>query len=396
MKHLKLLSGALLFAFLFFAGCKKDNSADSSQSLNTLKNSAKFSAKPSPALLKKLDQMLAAMPAGYETRLLENKRRFLKQHPEYRAIAVNALTPTPCNAYTPLFQWLDGQLSDWDNTVFYYAIVTGMLDFPTYDALLFENSSSNQYFGSEGEHTQQLIKTDKDLDRFWNIQSSGIVVVAMHGNMLRNREKLIRIDKILYNDSQEVAEFWADLILALLDVFPQYRNGNHPLFSFNAFAQPMTDFSPFAGITPDKIVMGDGIMDAYTGLGFDDVAPQAIIAHEFGHHIQFQLGLFTDEYSAEATRRTELMADAYSAYYLSHARGAAMQWKRVRQFLQVFYNIGDCAFTDPGHHGTPTQRMAAADWAYTLANVAQKQGHILTSQEFTALFEAQLPILVTY
>jgi hypothetical protein len=40
--------------------------------------------------------------------------------------------------------------------------------------------------------------------------------------------------------------------------------------------------------------------------------------------------------------------------------------------------------------------MAAADWGYAVANDAQKQRHILTSQEFTALFEAQLPILVTF
>jgi len=141
--------------------------------------------------------------------------------------------------------------------------------------------------------------------------------------------------------------------------------------------------------------MGDGIMDAYTALGFDDVAPQAILAHEFGHHIQFQLGLFSDIESPEQTRRTELMADAYSAYFLSNSRGASMQWKRVREFLQVFYNIGDCAFTDNGHHGTPAQRMAAADWAYGIVTETQKQGHILSSQEFTALFEAELPILVS-
>ncbi|MEO7961344.1 MAG: hypothetical protein ABIR19_07350, partial [Ginsengibacter sp.] len=124
--------------------------------------------------------------------------------------------------------------------------------------------------------------------------------------------------------------------------------------------------------------------------------PQAILAHEFGHHIQFQLNLFEDVESPEATRRTELMADAFSAYYLSHARGASMQWKRVKQFLEVFFNIGDCQFTNPGHHGTPTQRMAAAEWAYHVADDAQKQGHILTAQEFVALFEAQLSELVTH
>ncbi|UOQ68724.1 hypothetical protein [Hymenobacter volaticus] len=89
------------------------------------------------------------------------------------------------------------------------------------------------------------------------------------------------------------------------------------------------------------------------------------------------------------------MADAYSAYYLSHARGAAMQWKRVQQFLQVFVNIGDCAFNSTGHHGTPTQRLAAAQWGYELANNAQKQGHILSTQEFARLFELELARLVT-
>ncbi len=71
-----------------------------------------------------------------------------------------------------------------------------------------------------------------------------------------------------------------------------------------------------------------------------------------------------------------------------------MQWKRVQQFLQVFFNIGDCSFESANHHGTPVQRMAAAQWAYTLANSAQKQGKILSSEEFAKLFDAQLPMLI--
>ena len=398
MKHIKLLFGAIAFSLVLFSGCQKDINSTPKSSLDGSTALAKSTSKSTVELKAKLDKLLASMPAGNQERLKENARHFLLKHPEYRNFVrrqLNIIEPTACDGNTNLNKWLDNELSDWNNTVIFYAIVTGMLDFPTYDALLFENSSDNQYYGLKGEYSQRLTKTIKDLRRFWNIQSDGIVMAAMHGSMLRDREKVIRIDKILYNDPQEVAEFYADLILALLDYFPQYRNGDHPIFTFNAFAQSTFDFPPF-GVIPDKIIMGDGIMDAYTGLGFDDVAPQAILAHEFGHHIQFQNGLFTDEYSPEATRRTELMADAFSAYYLSHARGASMQWKRVKQFLEVFYNIGDCQFTNPDHHGTPTQRMASAEWAYSVANDAQKQGHILTSQEFAALFEAQLPILVTY
>jgi hypothetical protein len=392
MKHLRWLFGVTILLFVF-SGCQKESINSQSDSYKSLSNT---SLENQLILKARLSKMLAAMPTGNEERLKKNERFFLKQHPQYSNMVRNAITPTPCDGDTKLNQWINGELSDWDDEVFFYAFVTGMIDFPTYDALLFENSSSNQYFGLKGEHTQTMIKTFKDLDRFWDIQSGGIVLAAMHGKMLRDREKLIRIDKILYNDPQEVAEYWADLILLLLDVFPQYRNGDHPIFTFNAFAQDRTDFSPFAGITPDKIIMGDGILQVYTALGFDDVAPQAVLAHEHGHHIQFQRHVFTDEFSPEETRRTELMADAFSAFYLSHARGAAMQWKRVRQFLQVFYNIGDCAFNSYGHHGTPTQRMAAANWAYNLVNESQKQGHIVSTEEFIALFEAQLPTLITY
>lgn len=392
MKPLKLLLAFIAFSFILLTACKKDTDSslkpkEAQGDVSTTK-SARLSAQ-----LKEKITKLPSLPARLE-KLKQRSDFLLKTHPQYGEMVRKALAvePTPCDI-TALNTWLDQELSDWTEEDFYYASLTGMTIFPTYDALLFENSSSNQYFGVNGEYTQRITKAFKDLKRFWNIQSNDIVLVAMHGNMLLDRDKLIRIDKIIYGDSQELAEEWADLILYLLAQVPQYRNGDHPIFTFNAFAQEGFNFPPYGEI-PDKIVMGDGIMEAYTDLGYGDVAPQAILAHEFGHQIQFQLGLFTDEFTPEATRRTELMADAYAAYYLSHARGASMQWKRVQQFLQVFFAIGDCGFDNPNHHGTPTQRMAAAQWGYNLANNAQKQGHILTAQQFAALFDAQLPKLV--
>jgi len=145
--------------------------------------------------------------------------------------------------------------------------------------------------------------------------------------------------------------------------------------------------------------VGDGVLESYKAIGFDDVAPQAVYAHEFGHHIQFQRGYFSDHFAttgsaAERTMYTELMADAFSAYYLTHKRGAALNKKRVAQFLQVFFDIGDCAFSDPGHHGTPNQRMKAANFGFTVAAQAQKQGHILTADQFHRLFVAAYPGLV--
>ena len=399
MKNIKLLTAIVAASFILFIGCKKEKEStdSSSERLRSTNQAAVKTSRPTPAAIEKFNKQKALLPADFQKKLQENARLTLKQHPEYRTLIRQALKleSSACNNKTTLNQWLGGQLSDWNEDVIYYVLATGMLDLPAYDALIFENSSANQRFGVNGEYTQRLTKTFKDLQRFWNIQTQNIKMVAMHGSTLTDRTKLVRTYTAAFGLSTPDAEFYADFVLILLDVFPQYRGGNHPIFTFNAFAQPSFNFPP-NGVIPDKIVMGDGILEAYTAIGFGDVAPQAILAHEMGHHIQFQINLFTDENSPEATRRTELMADAYAAYYLSHSRGASMQWKRVQQFLQVFFNIGDCSFNSDGHHGTPTQRMAAAEWGYRVANNAQKQGYILTAQQFTALFEAELPRLVTY
>ncbi|MFD1145262.1 hypothetical protein ACFQ4C_29290 [Larkinella insperata] len=395
MKNVNLLTPLVALLVFLVTACETDTLTVPQQ----IHSSARQAAPPTAALKAKLTKLKASLPASYGGKLkpIPSLSDKVDLHPQYRELvarALGAIEATPCDANTKINLWLDEQLADWDSETILYAYELGMLDLPTYYALVFENSSANQTFGVQGEYTQKLTKTFKDLKRFWNINSGKIELVAMHGSMLSDRAKLIKTYTVVFGLSPALAGAYADLVIEVLTYIPQYRNGNHPIFTFNAFAQPSFEL-PGVGLIPDKIVMGDGIMAAYTAIGYGDVAVPAILAHEFGHHIQFQLGLFGSEASPEETRRTELMADAYSAYYLSHARGASMQWKRVQQFLQVFYNIGDCGFTSDGHHGTPTQRMAAATWGYNVANNAQKQGHILTAQQFTALFEAQLPSLIT-
>jgi hypothetical protein len=376
MKKFKLLTATVAIILAFSIGCKKEGSNAILNERESGKVTAQQSTTLSPAMQQRLEALYAKIP-------------------EYRDIIRKTLKleESTCNDNTASSQWLDQQLADWNSTIINYVVTTAMLDLPTYDALIFENSSANQRFGSSGQYTQRLTKAFKDLKRFWNIDSENIVLAAMHGTMLTDRTRILRTYKAGFGLDDASANYYADFVLAIVDAYPQLRGGDHPIFTFNAFAQSSFSFPPY-GVIPDKIIMGDGILDAFAAIGYADVAPQAILAHEFGHHIQFDLNLFGDEAGPEATRRTELMADAYSAYYLSHARGASMQWKRVQLFLNVFFNIGDCSFTSDGHHGTPTQRMAAAKWGYEVANEAQKQGHILTAQEFTRMFEAQLPRLI--
>jgi hypothetical protein len=302
-----------------------------------------------------------------------------------------------CPPSTPVIDWFLGEVIEvitQEPAIFdllYNQLLADLI--PTYDALLFQTTSTPQYFGYNGEYTQVLVKAEKDVKRFWDIFSADIQMIGMHGTMLLDVNRVAATYQAVFGVPPATAAFFASLIRNALLQSQTLNGGNHPLFSFNAFA------ASFGGGIPDKIVMGDGILAGYAAVGFDDVAPEAVYAHEFAHHIQIENDYFNDPLAttgdqAERTRYTELMADAYSAYYLTHKRGAAMNQKRVVQFLEVFFQIGDCAFTNPGHHGTPNQRMAAAQLGFDLADAAQKQGHILTSDQFHDLFVAAYPELI--
>jgi predicted metalloprotease len=73
-------------------------------------------------------------------------------------------------------------------------------------------------------------------------------------------------------------------------------------------------------------------LQGFETLGYGDIAPQAMLAHEYAHHIQYELGVLTRgmQLIPKTARRIELMCDAYTAYYLSHPRGAAMQGENVQ------------------------------------------------------------------
>jgi hypothetical protein len=268
---------------------------------------------------------------------------------------------------------------------------------PTYEALYFQTEATPQYFGYNGEYTQVMQKTHTDVQRFWNIRSDDIQLLAMHGSMLLDAARVARTYEVVFGVPKATAEAYAAAIKDAVTTSETLNQGNHALFTFNAFA-----FTTFGGAIPDKIVMGDAILAGYESLGFEDVAPQGIYAHEFGHHIQYENGYIDEPVpgtrgrvtEAEKTRYTELMADAFAAYFLTHSQGLALNQKRVTQFLEVFFQIGDCGFRSDGHHGTPNQRMAAAQFGFMVAAEAQKQGQVLTSEAFHARFVEVYPTLV--
>ena len=137
-------------------------------------------------------------------------------------------------------------------------------------------------------------------------------------------------------------------------------------------------------------MFGDGILDALDALHLGNVGPRVVMGPEFGHHIQFERNLFeSDLEGPEATRRTELMADAFATYFGVHKRGLALRARGTRAAVRTFYEVGDCSFDSPGHHGTPNQRARSARWGAHVARSTRPQWRILPSVVFAARFEAR-------
>jgi hypothetical protein len=276
-----------------------------------------------------------------------------------------------------------------------FLLTSGVLDFPTYDALLFGTSADPKY-ALTPEYRQQLTNSFRDARRFWDIDSSDIQLLAMHGNVLQDVSRLTRLLNVLYGVNPTDAASIARGIVAWVAHVPALKGGDNPIFTLNAFAfSGEGEPDPLISSLPDKLIFGDGILDALAYMGIADVGPRAVLGHEFGHHVQFEDNLFDSPLrGAEATRRTELMADAFGTYFATHSRGLSLNAKRVLQAEKTFYEVGDCSFASAGHHGTPNQRLHASQWGATLASSAQKQGHILPSLAVAKQFDDVLPALV--
>ncbi|WP_415950564.1 hypothetical protein [Streptomyces sp. KLOTTS4A1] len=259
--------------------------------------------------------------------------------------------------------------------------------------------------GPDGADTDELARTFLSLQRFWDVDTSNVGLVSLDGKILGPDASADR--QFVYAGIAKISPLAAIFLelgvegglgSGMLDGFP--GGVDNPMFSLNAFAidpdhaGDSKEMLETLGITR-RVAMGQGILQMWDEIGLGRVGGRAVLAHEFGHQVQYDNNLFetdiTDE--AEATRRTELMADAFATYYTVHKRGEALNKAYTLQNLETFYNVGDCSFANPGHHGTPNQRYGASVWAADLTKGEDNQGHILPSMTFADRFERALPEL---
>jgi hypothetical protein len=307
-----------------------------------------------------------------------------------------------CREATRVGNWFNSQLNRIPQPVL-VSLVNDLAapDVAFVDAYVLEPLGP-QEFGYTGEFNTTMPAIATSVQNFWNFTNPVVLLAAMKGTYLTQVNRVTFIYENFFTetdeDGNEIPVSHTEAVALanqLHDVIVNTRSldgGDHPLFSFNAFAIPQAFTGP-------KVAMGDGVMEGLASVGLGNIAAlanQAVYAHEFGHQIQFKNNYFADAVpgattQAELTRYTELMADAYSGYYLAHQNLGKTDKQQIRDAERAFFNLGDCAFDNGGHHGTPNQRQAAVDFGM---EVGSRPGATLTQQQFHALFVAKYPEII--
>ena len=91
-----------------------------------------------------------------------------------------------------------------------------------------------------------------------------------------------------------------------------------------------------------------------------DFAVAYIVAHEYAHQVQAELGLYERYGQSLPTMNFELQADCYAGNWArSTADDGRLDEGDVQEALDAALAVGDFDPANPGHHGTPEQREAA-------------------------------------
>jgi hypothetical protein len=161
-------------------------------------------------------------------------------------------------------------------------------------------------------------------------------------------------------------------IKRLADLFGQipafgfYREDDHPdISAMNAFATPeRTDIPGTWGTIGFGTTLFQREMGKHDRYGGTIVA---IIAHEFGHIWAMQAGIIDKINAGQKTvKRSELHADFLAGYFLGTRKRAAPNLS-LQSAGDLFNRLGDHNTESPSHHGTPGERVAAAEEGFKVS-----------------------------
>lgn len=248
-----------------------------------------------------------------------------------------------------------------------------------------------EYFGLDGEYTQEIRSVHYQAQEFWS-QDSGIedeiYLLSAHGSDLADRHgKLVPTLELLFHSTYDSDYTVYDHATDIQELINRLPGGyNFPLLTFNAFATDEMDDAN----EDSSIIIGDGYFQFQQALGMDSEGPEYAHAHEFSHHLQFLLGSVPDTNKSEVVqgiKKSELLADAFSAYFLAHDQGGNMASDEISNVHSAAFSVGDCVKGSVGHHGTPIQRRCATVWGAALAENDEEEIDKMDLFEFQDRFD---------
>ncbi|CAM3069287.1 hypothetical protein SAMN05444355_10474 [Flavobacterium frigoris] len=131
-------------------------------------------------------------------------------------------------------------------------------------------------------------------------------------------------------------------------------------------SNPNSTYNAISYSNPKKIYFGEAIYIAALNKG--QIVPAMILAHEFGHQLQYTYNLPSKP--ENTARPNELEADGFAGYYMKRPTGYNASWTAAGPGFEFAYAIGDYNTTSAGHHGTPPQRRSAARLGWYLGDYA--------------------------
>jgi hypothetical protein len=350
-----------------------------------------------PATRARIDAITALLPTNWQAMLAEKQERMGLKPTLAQQVVAEAIDPSLYECQDTQFStYTQGLIEGVDLDTLLVLVIFGVLDYAAYDALIYGQANNETDYGLPASHKSTLKRTFKDAQQFWDVDLFDIKFMAMQNDMLQDPERVARMVSFLWGIAEDQAAAIAAEIMAIINSAPALDAGRNPIFTLNAFAftaEGETD--PVLSNVSDKVVFGEGLLTALDVLGLGSAGSRAVLAHEMAHHVQFEQGLFDSPLTgAEATRRTELMADGFGTYFVAHSRGLNFNGVQIHQAQQAFYEVGDCSFESSGHHGTPNQRLRASVWGAQVAQQATGTQPILPSMNLYNRFERKFPALI--
>ncbi len=209
--------------------------------------------------------------------------------------------------------------------------------------MLFACNKNEETASSNLDQPQGLIASCSYVDGNW---SSTAVLSSTIGTTTAETT-------FMNSQNSKISAVWGQPLTPLKFV----KDPSNPGSTYNAISY---------GGSPRKIYYGEAIYKDAKSKNSNGIVNAMILAHEFGHQLQYTYGLPTNPEST--ARPNELEADGFAGYYLRKPAGFnATSFTAIATASDFAFAIGDYGTTSAGHHGTPPQRRSAVRLGFLLA-----------------------------